>query len=91
MANGLGGGFDMFVLELLGDSGFSESAVEINRAFTALDIEADGNLDAERLFSAVMWICNQRQQPLHARMEKISRLAALRGKVSVNLREFTGW
>jgi hypothetical protein len=83
--------YDHFLMELLGDPGFAPSVPEIRRVFTALDIESDGNSHALQLFEAVTWVCNQREHSLRERMEKISALAGMRGKVCINLREWTGW
>jgi len=38
-----------------------------------------------------MWICNQRQHPLRERVAKIHELVSPKGKVVINLQEFTGW
>jgi hypothetical protein len=82
---------DFFLVELLGDSAFAPSAVEIRRAYDALDLEADTNAHATVVHDAIVWIANQRQHPLRERVECIGRLVALKGYNVVNLKEFCGW
>jgi hypothetical protein len=83
--------FVTFTCKLLADPAFASSAVEIRKALDALDIEADGNPDAERFLTATLWICNQRQRSVSERMEKLHALSSLKGKVCINMQEWTGW
>jgi hypothetical protein len=80
-----------FIIEVLGDRELAPLAGEISRALGALDVEADGNMHALQFYDGVCWIMNQRQRPLRERVEKISELAALRGRQVIKLREFCGW
>jgi hypothetical protein len=83
-------GFATFVLELLGDPAFRESATDISRCLEATDIEGDGNAHAIALMSALEWIAKQ-PRPLAERVEKIFELVSMRGKVHINMAEWTGW
>jgi hypothetical protein len=84
--------YDHFIAELLGDRDMAPCAVKIRHAFDALDLEADGNPDAVQLYEAVCWIANQRGHSLCERVDKITELTGLRGKVHISsLREFCGW
>jgi hypothetical protein len=84
--------YDCFITELLGDRDMAPCAVKIRHAFDALDVEGDGNLDATVLYEAVCWIANQRGHPLRERVDKITELTGLRGKVHISsLRRFCGW
>jgi len=83
--------FVTFTCELLADPAYASSAVEIRRAYDALDIEADTNPHATVVHDAIVWIANQRQHPLRERVECIGRLVALKGYNVVNLKEFCGW
>jgi hypothetical protein len=83
--------WDHFTIELCGDRELAPSVGDINRALTALDLEADGSPDAERMFEAVMWICRQREHPLRERVQKISELVALKGRQVIDLKAFCGW
>ena len=82
---------DFFLVELLGDSALAPSAVEIRRAYDALDIEADTNAHATVVHDAIVWIANQRQRSLRERVAKIFELVQLKGKVRIdNLRIWCG-
>jgi hypothetical protein len=83
--------YDQFLDELRAHYYFAPSAPEIRRAIEALDIEADGNPHALQIFEGVCWIMNRRERPLRERVEKISELAALRGRQVISLRAFCGW
>jgi hypothetical protein len=83
-------GFATFVLELLGDPAFRESATDINRCLSATDLEGDGNAHAIALMSALEWIAKQ-PKPLAERVEKMLELVSMRGKVRINMAEWTGW
>ena len=84
--------FVTFTCELLADPAYASSAVEIRKAFDALDLEGDGNPDAIEFARAVEWICNQRRHSVDERMAKLHALSSLRGKVRINdLREWCGW
>ena len=60
--------FVTFTCELLADPAYASSAVEIRKAFDALDLEGDGNPDAIEFARAVEWICNQRRHSVDERM-----------------------
>ena len=83
-------GFATFVLELLGDPAFRESATDISRCLEATDIEGDGNAHAIALMSALEWIAKQ-PKPLAERVEKMFALTAMKGQVCLDMREWTGW
>jgi hypothetical protein len=82
-------GFEKFMLELCA-SPFASSAGDINRALEAIDIEADGNPDADRVLAALEWIARQ-PKPIVERFEKMHELVKLKGKVRINMQEWTGW
>ena len=82
-------GFEKFMLELCG-SPFASLAGDINRALTALDLEGDGNRDADRVLVALEWIARQ-PKPLDERLAKMQELTRLKGKVRISMREWTGW
>jgi hypothetical protein len=82
-------GFERFLIELCG-SPFASSVVEINNALEKLDIEADGNPDAERLLKCLEIIASK-SEPVVARFEEMHKLVSLRGKVVVEVRGWTGW
>jgi hypothetical protein len=82
---------DRFIAELRADPCFAECAQSIADGIAALDIEADGNPHALQFFEGVCWIMNRRERPLRERVEKISELAALRGRQVISMREFCGW
>jgi hypothetical protein len=82
-------GFEKFLVELCG-SPFASLAGEINRALKQLDLEADGNPDADRLLAAMEWVARQ-PKPLVDRLEKMHDLTRLRGKVRISMRAWAGW
>jgi hypothetical protein len=82
-------GFERFILELFA-SPFAESAVQINAALTALDLEADGSPDAERMLAALEYIATE-PQPIDRRVAKMAELVSLKGKVVVDMKAFCGW
>jgi hypothetical protein len=82
-------GFEKFVIELLG-SPFAESAVQINAALSALDLEADGSVSAERMLAGLEYIATE-PQPIEKRVAKMGELVALKGKVVVDMKAFCGW
>jgi hypothetical protein len=82
-------GFEKFILELCG-SPFASSVVEINNALEKLDIEADGNPDAERMLAAFEYIATE-PVPLDKRVAKMQELVSLKGKVILNMKAFCGW
>jgi hypothetical protein len=83
-------GFEKFILELCGDRELSALAADINRALEALDIEGDGNPDADRVLAALEWIARQ-PKPVADRLEKMCDLVRLKGKVRISMRAWTGW
>jgi hypothetical protein len=83
--------YDHFIKEMLGDPELAPLAAEFNRALTALDIEGDYNPHALQLFEGVMWIINHRERPVAERAQKVLELVSMKGKVVVNMREFSGW
>jgi hypothetical protein len=83
-------GFEKFLLELCGDPAFAPSAVEINRALEATDIEADGNPHALQVMAGLEYIAKG-PAPLSERVAKMQELVSLRGKVVLNMKEFCGW
>jgi hypothetical protein len=82
-------GFEKFMLELCG-SPFASSVVEINSALEQLDLEADGNPDAERLLKALEIVASK-STPVAERLEEMSKITGLKGKVVVEVRGWTGW
>ena len=83
--------WDHFTAELLADPVFASSAVALREMLDQLDVEGDGSVDAIEMARAVEWICNQRQRPLHERVDKIGELSRLKGRVCINMKEWTGW
>jgi hypothetical protein len=79
-------GFEKFILDLCG-SPFAESAGDINRALEKLDIEADGNPDAERLLK-LMEIISNKPVSVADRLEEMQKYTSMKGKVVV---EIQGW
>jgi hypothetical protein len=82
-------GFEKFLLELCG-SPFAPDAPAISRALEQLDIEADGNPNAERLLKCLEIISNK-STPVADRLEEMSKITGLKGKVSVRVEGWTGW
>jgi hypothetical protein len=82
-------GFEGFMLELCA-SPLASLAGEINRALEQLDLEADGNPDADRLLAAMEWVARQ-PKPLVDRLEKMRDLTHLKGKVRISMRAWSGW
>jgi hypothetical protein len=82
-------GFEKFILELCG-SPFASSVVEINNALEKLDIEGDYNPDAAAMLKALE-IISMKSEPIAERLEEMHKLTSLRGKVSVEVRGWTGW
>ena len=77
-------GFGRFFVELRG-SEFAESAGEIARALERLDIEADGNPDAERMLTALEIIANK-SGSIGERLADMHKVTSARGKVVVEFR-----
>jgi hypothetical protein len=82
-------GFEKFMIELLA-SPFAESAAQINAALSALDLEADGNVSAERMLAGLEYIATE-PQPIERRVAKMAELVALKGKVVIDMKAFCGW
>ena len=72
-----------FVAEVRRD--LAAHADSIADAFVAVDIEGDHNPDATMYFESLHWIITQRCS-LDERIRALHELAALQGKVVVNLR-----
>jgi hypothetical protein len=56
----------------------------------ALYLEGDDSADAIALMDAVTWVLKQ-PRTLDERFEVLGQLLSLNGKITVDLREFTGW
>jgi hypothetical protein len=82
-------GFEKFILDLCG-SPFAESVTDINHALERMDIEADGNPDAER-FLKLMEIIANKSVPVAERLEEMQKFASMKGKVVVEVQGWKGW
>lgn len=80
---------EKFIADLrawLGD----EVADAMAKALNAIDIEGDGVPDACAFMQAVEWILAE-PRTVREKFELIDRLRNLNGKVTINMREFSGW
>jgi hypothetical protein len=80
---------EKFVEELrawLGD----EVADAMATALRAVDIEGDGVPDACAFMQGVEWILAQ-PRTVREKFELIDHMRKLDGKVTINMREFSGW
>jgi hypothetical protein len=75
---------------MCGDPAFAPSVPEIDKALKALDIEADGNPDAERV-PKILEIVSNKSGTVAERLEEMQRLTSMKGKVTVEVRGWKGW
>jgi hypothetical protein len=83
-------GFEKFILDMCGDPVFAPSVPEIDKALKALDIEADGNPDAERVLK-ILEIISNKSGTVADRLEEMQRLTSMKGKVVVEVRGWKEW
>ena len=81
---------DAFLDECRADPRYAADAPTIAEALEALYLEGDDSADAIALMDAVTWVLKQ-PRTLDERFEVLGRLLSLNGKITVDLREFTGW
>jgi hypothetical protein len=81
---------DAFLAECRADPRYAADAPTIAEALEALYLEGDDSADAITLMDAVTWVLKQ-PRTLDERFEVLGRLLSLNGKITVDLREFTGW
>jgi Ca2+-binding EF-hand superfamily protein len=80
-----------FVAAMSADSQFGQFADDMEKAFQAIDLEADGNDHAAALFAAVEWIVAQ-PKPVRDKLDVLHRLFDLSGFVRIpSIRAFAGW
>ena len=79
-----------FLDECRADPRYAADAPDIAEALEALYLEGDDTADAIAFMDAVTWVLRQ-PRALDERFEVLGRLFSLNGKVTVDLREFTGW
>jgi hypothetical protein len=83
--------FKGFIAKMRADPQFGDSADEMEKAFQAIDLEADSNGHAAALFSAVEWIVRQ-PKPVRDKLDVLRRLFDLSGFVRIpSIRAFAGW
>jgi len=81
---------EQFLIEMRADEHFSRAADEIASALDAIDREGDGNSDAAAFFECVRWVL-ERSKPVSEKLDVLRRLMELQGRVTVDMRIFTGW
>jgi hypothetical protein len=79
-----------FVADLRADTYLSDVAEGISRGLDEIDRAADFNSDFAAFFECVQWVL-KRPKPIREKLDVIGRLMELQGKVTVNMRQFTGW
>ena len=77
-------GFEKFMIELCA-SPFTASAVSINDALEALDIEGDGNPDAVNMLKALELVANK-STSVAERLEELHKITSAKGNVVVEFR-----
>jgi hypothetical protein len=83
-------GFEKFILELCDDRALAPLVGEVMRELEQLDLQADGDVNADRLLAALEWVARQ-PKPLVERLEKMRDLTHLKGKVRISMRAWSGW
>jgi hypothetical protein len=81
---------DAFLDECRADPRYAADAPAIAEALDALYLEGEDSPDAIALMDAVNWVLQQ-PRTLDERFEVLGRLFSLNGKITADLREFTGW
>jgi hypothetical protein len=83
--------FKGFIAKMRDDPQFGDFADDMEKAFQAVDVEADSNSHAAALFAAVEWILRQ-PKPVRDKLEVLRRLLDLSGLVRIpSIRAFAGW
>jgi hypothetical protein len=81
---------EQFLTEMRADPRFADCANPVSAALDAIDREADGNTDAAAFFECVRWVL-ERPRTTEEKLDVLKRLLELQGRVTVNMRLFTGW
>jgi hypothetical protein len=81
---------EIFLKEMRADARFAGAADGISVALEAVDREADGSADAAAFFECVRWVL-ERPKPIAEKLDVLRRLMELQGRVTVNMKIFTGW
>jgi hypothetical protein len=79
-----------FVAEIRAMPGGAAVAADIAHLLDELDVEAAENQDSAALFAATEWILVHGPS-MDEKLEQLQRLVRLKGKVAINMRDFTGW
>jgi hypothetical protein len=79
-----------FLDECRADPRYAAHVPAIAEPLESLYLESNDTADAIAFMDAVTWVLKQ-PRTLDERIEVLGRLFSLNGKVTVNLREFTGW
>jgi hypothetical protein len=80
-----------FVLAMRADPRYAAFAGQFAEAFTATDIESDGNLDALKQLSVLEWITDQASKTVEQRIVAMHKVVSLEGKVEIRLPQFLEW
>jgi hypothetical protein len=87
-------GVENFLEDMSKDALIGPLAENFRAAFEAIDDEGtDGNADAILCIDAFSWILGHRDRGVMERIEMCDRLRAAtsNGRVTINLKQFTGW